>query len=90
MITSHASFTTKQKTPGYTWSQLHHAIYRITYGFRDLLPCYIIYNNETKWSQEACIMKSITKGNKEKAITISKILNLIYKYIRGRDIFDKL
>ena len=64
--------------------------YRITYGLRDLLPDYIIYNNETKWSQEACIMKSIIKGNKEKAITISKILNLIYKYIRGRDIFDKL
>ena len=54
------------------------------------LPGYIIYNNETKWSQEACVMKSIIKGNKEKAITISKILNLIYKYMRGRDIFDKL
>ena len=79
-----------KKTPGYTWSQLHHAIYRITYGFRDLLPNSIIYNNETKWSQEVCIMKSIKKGNKEKATTISKILNLIYKYIRGRDIFDKL
>ena len=82
-------FYTK-KTPGYTWSQLHHTIYRITYGFRDPLPDYIIYNNETKWSQEACIMKSIIKGNKEKTITISKIFNLIYKYIRGRDIFDKL
>ena len=35
-------------------------------------------------------MKSIIKGNKEKAITIFKILNLIYKYIRVRDIFDKL
>ena len=81
MITNHASFTTKE---------LHHAIYRITYGFRDLLPDYIIYNNETKWSQETCIMQSIIKGNREKAITISKILNLIYKYIRGRDIFDKL
>ena len=79
-----------KKTPGYTWSQLHHAIYRITYGFRDPLPDYIIYNNETKWSQESYIMKSIIKGNKEKSIPISKILNLIYKYIRGRDIFDKL
>ena len=78
------------KTPGYTWSQLHHAIYRIMYGFRDLLLDYIIYNNETKWSQEACVMKSIIKGNKEKAITTSKILNLICNYIRGRDIFDKL
>ena len=38
----------QQKTPGYTWSQLHYTIYRITYGFRDLLPDYIIYNNETK------------------------------------------
>ena len=36
------------------------------------------------------IMKLIIKGNKEKAITISKILNLIYKHTRGRDIFDKL
>ena len=35
-------------------------------------------------------MKSIIKGNKEKPITISKILNLIYKYIRERDIFNKL
>ena len=76
-----------KKTPRYTWSQLHHTIYRITYGFRDLLPDYIIYNNETKWSQEACIMKSIIKGNKEKAITISKILNLIYKYVREREIY---
>ena len=76
-----------KKTPGYT---LHYTIYRIMYGFRNLLPDYIIYNNETKWSQEACIIKSIIKGNKEKAITISKILNLIYKYIRGRDTFDKL
>ena len=31
-------------------------------------------------------MKSIIKGNKEKTITISKILNLIYKYIREREI----
>ena len=30
------------------------------------------------------------KRKQKKAITISKILNLIYKYIRGRDIFDKL
>ena len=79
-----------KKTPGYTWSQLHHTIYRITCGFRDLLLDNIIYNSETKWSQEACIMKFITNGNKEKAIIISRILNLIYKYIRGRDIFDKL
>ena len=35
-------------------------------------------------------MKSIIKGNKEKTITISKIPNLIYKYIRERDIFNKL
>ena len=49
----------------------------------------IFFYSETKRSQEACIMKSIIKGNKEEAITISKILNLIYKYIRGRDIFDK-
>ena len=35
-------------------------------------------------------MKSIIKGNKEKTIRISKILNLIYKYIRERDIFNKL
>ena len=35
-------------------------------------------------------MKLIIKGNKEKTITISKILNLIYKYIRERDIFNKL
>ena len=80
----------QKKTTRYTWSQLHHTIYRITYGFRDLLPDDIIYNNETKWSQEACVMKSIIKGNQEKAITISKILNLIFKYIRGKDIFDKL
>ena len=78
-----------KKTPGYTWSQLHHAIHRITYGFRDVLPDYIISNNETEWSQEAWVMKSIIKRNKEKN-TISKTLNLIYKYIRGRDIFDKL
>ena len=58
----------QKKTPGYTWSQLHHAIYRIMYGFRDLLPDYIIYNNESKWSQEACIMKSIIKGNKKKQL----------------------
>ena len=32
-------------------------------------------------------MKSIIKGNKEKTTTISKILNLIYKYIREREIF---
>ena len=80
----------QQKTPGYTWPQVHHVIYRITYGFRDLLPDYIVYNNETKWSQEACIMKSIRKRDKEKTITISKILNLVYKWIRSRDIFDKL
>ena len=72
-----------KKTTGFTCSQLLYTIHRITFGFRDLL-------HETKWSQEACIMKSIIKGNKEKAITISKILNLIYKYTRGRDIFDKL
>ena len=35
-------------------------------------------------------MKSIIKGNKEKTITIPKNLNLIYKYIRERDIFNKL
>ena len=35
-------------------------------------------------------MKSVIKGNKEKTITISKILNLIYKYIRERDIFKDL
>ena len=35
-------------------------------------------------------MKSIIKENKEKTITISKILNLIYKYIRERDTFNKL
>ena len=89
MITNHASFYNK-KTPKYTSHNFTRQFTELTYGFKDLLPDYIIYNNETKWSQEACIMKSITKGNKEKAITISKILNLIYKYIRGRDIFDKL
>ena len=62
----------------------------LTYGFKDLLPDFIIYNNETKWNQQTCIMKSIIKGNKEKTITISKILNLIYKYIRERDILNKL
>ena len=67
MMTNHASFITKN-TPGYTWSQLHHAIYRITYGFRDLLPDYIIYNHEFKWIQEACVMKSIIKGNKKKQL----------------------
>ena len=71
-----------KKAPGYTWSQLHHLeiFYQII----------LFITIKTKWSQEACIMKSIIKGNKEKAITISKILNLVYKYIRGRDIFDKL
>ena len=35
-------------------------------------------------------MKSIIKGNNEQKIAISKILNLIYKYIRERDILNKL
>ena len=56
----------------------------LTYRFKDLLQDCIIYNNEPKWNQQTCIMKSIIKGNKEKTITISKILNLIYKFIRQR------
>ena len=30
------------------------------------------------------------KSKQRKTITISKILNLIYKYIRERDVFNKL
>ena len=36
----------------------------LTHGFKDLLPDCIIYNNETKWNQQTCIMKSIIKGKK--------------------------
>ena len=46
----------------------------LMYGFKDLLPDCIIYNNETKWNHQTCIMKSIIK--RKNNFTISKILNL--------------
>lgn len=79
-----------KETFGYPWSEVHEAIYKITYAFRDLLPDEIMYNNQTRWSSQACVMKSITKGDKEKKRITSKILNLIYRFIRERDIYDKL
>ena len=83
MITNHASFHNKkhQDTHAHNFTI---QFTELTYRFTDLLPNCIIYNNETKWNQQTCIMKSIIKGNTEKTITISNILNLIYKYIRER------
>ena len=49
-------FTTKkhQNTHAHNFSM---QFTELTYGFKDLLPDCIIYNNETKWNQQTCIMK---------------------------------
>lgn len=79
-----------KETTGFAWSEIHEAIYKITYGFRDLLPDELLYDNETKWTKEACVIKNIKKGEKEKRRITSKILNLIYRFIRERDIYNKI
>ena len=61
MITNHASFLQKKHQDTYAHN-FTTQFTELTYRFKDLLPNCIIYNNETKWNQQTCIMKSIIES----------------------------
>ena len=58
MITNHASFYNKKHQDTHAHNFMM-KFTELTYRFKDLLPNYVIYNNETTQNQQTCVMKSI-------------------------------